>query len=329
MNQMKRRKATRLLAASALPLPFAKVSIATTRPLRVGAVGLSRSSPHWQVFIRDMADRGYVEGDNFIFDLVEVTDGFYDYDVRSAYRTLAARKADLFLAIGAERSLRAAQEASPTIPIIIVAIDYDPVAHGYVKDLAKPGGRITGAYFQQIELTAKRLQILKDAFPDMRSVTVFWGSPSVDQWNAAQKAAPSLDLELVGVQFNEQPHKYDDAFVRIAPAHRQHLLVTSTGSFFADRERLARFTLASRTRSMFTGREWVSPGGLASYGPNLADMFRRLAEFVARIARGMSPSELPIEQPVAFELAINLRTARALGIAIPASILARTNEVFE
>jgi putative tryptophan/tyrosine transport system substrate-binding protein len=115
----------------------------------------------------------------------------------------------------------------------------------------------------------------------------------------------------------------------VPPEHREHLLVVSMGDFFSDRERLARFALAACTRSMFSGREWVNAGGLLSYGPNLVGMFQRLAEYVDRIARGMMPSELPIEQPAAFELVINLRTARALDIAIPASILARAHEVLE
>jgi putative tryptophan/tyrosine transport system substrate-binding protein len=295
--------------------------------LRVGAVGLSKSSPHWQIFIREMAERGYVEGDNFVFELIEGTGGLYDF--RSGYEELANRKVDIFLVVGTERALRAARDVSNTIPIVIGAIDYDPVAHGHVADLARPGGHVTGVYFQQIELTAKRLQILKDTFPQMRSVTVFWGSPSADQWKAAQDAAPSLNLDLVGVQFQERPYDYDKVFARIDPAHRRHLLVVSMGDFFSDRERLARFALASCARSMFAGREWVNAGGLLSYGPYLASMFQRLAEYVDRIARGMTPSELPIEQPAAFELVINLRTARTLGVAIPSSILARANEVLE
>jgi ABC-type uncharacterized transport system substrate-binding protein len=326
-DRMRRRTATRLLVASALPLPFASPSLGATKQLRVGAVGLSRSSPHWQVFLREMAERGYVEGDNFSFELIEGTGGLYDF--KSGYQTLAARKVDIFLVVGTERALRAAREVSSTTPTVIGAIDYDPVAHGHVADLAKPGGHITGLYFQQIELTAKRLQILRDAFPAMRSVVVFWGAPSTDQWKAARDAAPSLGLELFGVQFHDQPHDYDAALAGIAPEHRQHLFVVSMGDFFSDRERLARFALASCARSMFAGREWVVSGGLMSYGPNLVSMFQRLAEYVDRIARGMKPSELPIEQPAAFELVVNLRTAKTLGVGLPASILARTNEVIE
>lgn len=308
-------------------MPFAKPSKGTSRQLRVGAVGLSRLSPHWQLFIQLMAERGYVEGDNFVFELVEATGGQYDF--KSAYRDLAARKVDIFLVVGTERALRAAREVSNTIPTVIGAIDYDPVTHGYVTDLARPSSNITGVYFQQIELTAKRLQIFKDAFPEMRSVTVFWGAPSADQWRAAQDVAPRLGLELIGVQFQNRPYDYDRTFAAIAPDHRRHLLVVSMGDFFSDRARLAQLALATCTRSMFAGREWVNAGGLLSYGPNLASMVQRLAEYVDRIARGAKPSELPIEQPAAFELVINLKTARALGVAIPASIFARTNEVLE
>lgn len=316
-----------MLAASVVPWAFPRPSQGAPGKLRVGAVGLSRASPHWQIFIRQMAERGYVEGDNFVFDLVEGTGGLHDF--RTAYSELAARRADIFLVVGTERALKAARDVSQTIPIVIGAIDYDPLANGHVADLARPGGLITGVYFRQIELTAKRLQVLKQTFPDMRSATVFWGTPSAEQWKAAQGAAPSLGLELVGVEFQRRPYDYDAAFARIAPEHRQHLLVVSMGDFFSDRARLAQFALAARTRSMFAGREWVAAGGLLSYGPNLGGMFQRLAEYVDRIARGMKPSELPIEQPAAFDLVVNLKTARALGLAIPGSILARANEVVE
>jgi putative ABC transport system substrate-binding protein len=326
-DEMKRRTATSLLAASTVPLVFAKRSQGATGRLRVGTVGLPRSSPHWQIFIRQMAERGYIEGDNFVFEFVEGTGGLHDF--KSAYQELAARKVDIFLVVGTERALKAAREVSQTIPIVIGAIDYDPLAHGHVTDLARPGGQITGVYFQQIELTAKRLQILKDTFPGMKSATVFWGTPSADQWKAAQAVAPSLGIDLVGIQFEHGPYDYDAAFARVAPEHRQHLLVVSMGVFFSDRARLAQFALAACTRSMFAGREWTASGGLLSYGPYLDSMFQRLAEYVDRIARGMKPSELPIEQPAAFELVINLKTARALELAIPASILARANEVIE
>ncbi len=326
-DEMKRRTATKLLAASAAPLFLAEPSQGATGKLRVGAVGLPRSSPHWQIFIRQMSERGYLEGDNFVFELIEGTGGLHDF--KSAYQELAARKVDIFLVVGTERALNAAREVSRTTPIVIGAIDYDPLAHGYVADLARPGGQITGVYFQQIELTAKRLQILKDTFPGMKSATVFWGTPSADQWKAARAAASSLGIELVGVEFQHRPYDYDAAFARIAPEHRQHLLVVSMGNFFSDRARLAHFALAACTRSMFAGREWVTAGGLLSYGPYLDSMFQRLADYVDRIARGTKPSELPLEQPAAFELVINLKTARALDLAIPESILARANEVIE
>lgn len=274
-----------------------------------------------------MAERQYIEGDNFVFEFIEGTGGHHDF--KSAYRDLVSRNVDILLVLGTERALRAAREASTTIPTVIGAIDYDPVTHGYVKDLARPTGNITGVYFQQIELTAKRLQIFKDAFPSMRSVTVFWGTPSADQWKAAQDAASRLGVELVGVRFQNRPYDYDRAFTAIAPEHRQHLLVVSMGDFFVDRARLAQFALTTCTRSMFAGREWVDAGGLLSYGPNLSGMVQRLAEYVDRIARGAKPSELPIEQPAAFELVVNLRTAKALGVALPASIFARANEVLE
>jgi putative ABC transport system substrate-binding protein len=235
----------------------------------------------------------------------------------------------MLVVVGTEAGLKAALEVSNSIPVVVGAIDFDPVARGYVPALARPAGNITGVYFQQIELTIKRLQIFKDAFPQMRAATVFWTSPSTQQWKVAEEFGASIGLPLVGVELRGLPLDYDKALNEAPPEHRQYLFVVSSGVFFNDRLTLAEFALRSRTASMFAGREWVDAGGLISYGPDLAAMFRRIAEYVDRIARGAAPSALPLEQPTKFELVVNLKTAKALGIEIQQSIFARANDVLE
>jgi ABC-type uncharacterized transport system substrate-binding protein len=214
-------------------------------------------------------------------------------------------------------------------PIVMVAIDYDPIALGFAKSLARPSGNITGLFLQQIELTTKRLEILKSAFPDTQAVTVFYDRTAIDQWQAAQSVAATLGLRLAGVDLGEPPFDYDKALAQAPPDYRGNVFVVASGFFLRDRERLADFALRNRVVSMFWSREPVDAGGLMSYGPSLTVMYRRAAEYVDRIARGARPADLPIEQPTKFELVINLRTAKALGITISPNLMVQADETIE
>jgi putative tryptophan/tyrosine transport system substrate-binding protein len=211
----------------------------------------------------------------------------------------------------------------------MIAIDYDPLARGYVANLARPTGNITGLTLQQIELAAKRLQLMKHAFPDRQSATVFWDRSSADQWQATQSAAATLAIRLAGVELRELPYDYEGALTHAPADHRGILIVMTSVVLFRDRARLADFALRHRIPSMFAFREWVEPGGLMSYGPSITGMFARAADYVDRIARGAKPADLPIEQPTKFEFVINLRTAQALGLTFPPSLLAIADEVIE
>ena len=281
--------------------------------LRVGAVGVQpRTTAIYVAFLQRMAELGYEEGKNFVLDYVQVPN-IEGYE--RGYQELAGRKMDILLASGPEIGLTSALATAGTQPIVMVAIDYDPLARGYVTSLARPPGNLTGIFFQQIELTAKRLQLVKEAFPDSQAVIVFWDRISADQWRAAQSAAPGVGLRLVGIEFREQPYDYERALAQL-PSEDHRALIVLTSPVFAvpDRARLPDFALRHRLASMFSLREFVNVGGFMSYGASFTAMFRRAAEYVDRIARGAKPADLPIEQPTKVELVINLKTARcALG----------------
>jgi len=277
--------------------------------LRVGTVSaLQQSSPQWAAFMRRMAELGYEEGKNFVFDFVPAAN---EEEYETGYRPLAAREPDIILATGPEIALKSALAATRTLPIVMIAIDYDPFARGYVTNLARPSGNVTGVFFQQIELAAKRIQLVKDAFPDMSAATMFWDRLSADQWQAAQSAAATLGLRLSGIELREPPYDYERALREAPPDHRGMIIVATSPFFFRDRARIADLAFRHRIASMFVFREWVEAGGLLSYGPSLIAQFVRVAEFVDRIARGAKPADLPIEQPTKFELVVNLKTARA------------------
>jgi len=298
-------------------------------PLRVGTVSAQApSAPSFAAFLKRMSELGYQEGTNFTFEFVQVK-GAEEY--KRGYDELAARKLDIVLAVGPEVALKSALAvtAAEPRPIVMVAIDYDPFALGYVNSLARPGGRVTGVSFQQIELTAKRLQVARDAFPDRPAATVFWDRISADQWQVMQNAASTFGLRLAGVELRDEPYDYEHALAQTPFEHRSFLLVTVSLGFFRDRGQLAALARRHRAASMFGFREWVDAGGLLSYGTSVSGLFRRAADYVDKVAKGAKPADLPIEQPTTFELVVNLKTAKAIGIELPNSILLRADEVIE
>ena len=324
---MQRRRFITLLGGAAVALPMAVHAQEPVKMLRVGAVsGQPRNSSFWQPFEQRMTELGYQNGKNFVFDLITAQniDGY-----ESAYRELVTRNVDIILAPGPEIALKSALATSTTKPIVMIAIDYDPLARGYVTSLARPTGNVTGVFLQQIELTEKRLQLLKSAFPDMQAATVFWDRITTDQWEAAQRAAAALRLQLSGVEFLDPPFDYEKALAQAAPDSRGTVFVLVSPFFFRDRARQADFALRNRVLTMFGFREWVDAGGLMSYGASVSSMLRLAARYVDRIARGVKPADLPIEQPTKFELVINLKTAKALGVTFPQSFLATADEVVE
>jgi putative tryptophan/tyrosine transport system substrate-binding protein len=308
---------SRLLAARQLRCHSRRARTLSAQP---------RTAPIWLAFEQRMAELGYKQGTNFAFEFVLVA-GMGDYE--RGYRELAARRVDIMLATGPEIALKSARAAAQTLPIVMLAIDYDPIARGHVTSLARPAGNITGMLLQQIELAEKRVQILRDAFPGLPTAIAFWDEISADQWHAAQTAAATLRFPLAGVKLHDPPYDYERAFTQSAPNHRDSLIVMVSPFFFRDRARLAEFALRHRIVSMFGFREWTEAGGLLSYGPKIVELHRRVADYVDRIAKGTKPADLPIEQPTKFEFVINLKTAKAIGIEMPTSILLRADGVIE
>jgi len=232
---MRRREFITVVAGAAAMWPPVARAQQASSILRVGSVSLQPSSAPFNIaFQQRMAELRYQEGKNFAFDFVKVASwGAYE----TAYGELVTRNVDILLAGGPEIALKSAIAASQAIPIVMIAIDYDPFARGYVTSLAQPGGRITGLFLRQIELTEKRLQFFKDAFPDMEAAMAFWDRISVDQWEAAQSAAARLGIRLAGVDLGAPPFDYEHALAQAPPECRKHLFVLNSPLFFADRMR--------------------------------------------------------------------------------------------
>jgi putative tryptophan/tyrosine transport system substrate-binding protein len=324
----------KFLVASSVLLAAPLASAQRPTVLRVGAVVFEQSSPIYTMitapFLTRMAELGYVEGRGFIFETEPVVHGSTEAEYLRAYRELVRRKVDVFLAHGHEMALKSALAVVGTKPVVIVAVNWDPLAKGYVASLRRPGGNVTGVVFREVELTSKRFQLLREAVPDIKAATVFWDRLSADQWKEAQSAAIKAGLRIHGVEFDKPPYDFDRAFASVPPEFRGAVIPLGSPSFaLPERRSLPDFALRHRVPAMYFMSAYVDVGGLASYGPNYPEMFARAADYVDRIVKGAKPEGLSIEQPTRFELVINLKTAKALGRTIPASMLLRADRVIE
>jgi putative ABC transport system substrate-binding protein len=285
------------------------------------------TASYWIAFVRRLRELGYRDGENL---LVDAFDGREETDrLVENLKGRINKGVNVVVAIGPEMTLKLAIAATRTVPIVMVAFEYDPLAHGYIKTLARPGGNVTGLFVQQIEQAVKRLELIREAFPKAQAATVLWDKLSLDQWEAVEKAAKTLGIRVIGVRMHEQPYDYERAFAD-APVEATGLLVAMTSAiFFTDKRRLIDSALKYRMATIFATREMTEAGALMSYGVSLDGTMRRAAEYVDRIARGARPADLPVEQPTKFELVINLKTAKALRLTLPATLLARADEVIE
>jgi putative tryptophan/tyrosine transport system substrate-binding protein len=325
---MKRREFIAVLGGAAA-WPLAAYGQQARKILRVGTASpFPKTFPLWHAFRQRLRELGHEEGQNFVFEFLELADQFTQQEaVADAMNELVRRKVDILVDAGEEVSLKAALAATNTLPIVILAVTYDPVLRGYVSSIARSTGNVTGLYLRRPELVEKQIAILAAALPGRNRLAVVWDSYSAEQLSVVREVAPSLRLELQPVKLEATPYDFEAAFRVIPPG--EMLLVLSSSLFALHRSRIAELAIRSRLATMFTSKTYVHAGGLLSYGPDIAEMFRRAAEYVDRIAKGARPTDLPIEQPTRFELVLNLRTATALGISIPPTLVALADEVIE
>ncbi len=230
---------------------------------------------------------------------------------------------------GTEPALKAALAASPSTPFVFVANNYDPIALGYAKSLARPGGNVTGVVLRQTELAEKQVELLTQAFPDRARLAVLWDSISADQFSAAERRAASLGLEVHSLKLENPPYDFDAAFRTIAAADPHMLLVLSSPYFGRQSQTVVELAIRHRLPAMFIFKAYAQLGGLMSYGADPVAMYRQAAGYVAKILMGAKPADLPIEQPTKFEMVVNLKTAKTIGVELPTATLLRADEVIE
>ena len=326
---MKRREFIALLGVAAA-WPLAARGQQAGKVIRIGFIGASLNSSamaaQYQAFLTELHELGFSEGRNIVVDYRRLDDPRGPFAVAAELMRL---QVDLIVATGPEVALQAVVGASRSIPIVIMAVQYDPIERGYVSSLARPGGNITGVFYRQPELAAKQLELLTQTFPEKSRLAVLYDTNSADQFSAAEEAARSMPLELRPLKLEKPPYDFSAAFQTMAQGGAQMVLVLSSPFFVERRPEVAALAIEHRLPTMFVFKSYVEAGGLMSYGVEQLAMYRRIGLYVAKILNGTKPADLPVEQPTKFELIVNLKTAKALGIELPTSILLRADEVIE
>jgi putative ABC transport system substrate-binding protein len=328
MTHKSRRRFVSALAIAAIAPRLARAQ--ASRRYRIGWIltnAVSYKEPYTLAFTRRLGELGFVEGRNLEIERHHANSRVENFPALAA--TMAKTRYDALFTSGPEATLAAAIQASRDAPIVVIAVDFDPVATGDVASLARPGGRVTGISAQQSVLPAKRLEFLKEMLPAARRVGVFSNEQTQGQLALVQGTARRMGLELHVVNFGWTPFDFPAAFADLARQKCDALFALGSSLFVPGRLEITRLALKSRLPSVFHHSQWVEEGGLMSYGFNFASMWRRGAEMMASVLRGAKPAETPMEVPASFELAINLATARQLGVAIPQTMLVRADRVFE
>jgi ABC-type uncharacterized transport system substrate-binding protein len=323
---MKRREFVTLLGGAAA-WPLSTRAQQGERIRRVGVLMMAGTpeSALVRAFREELRHLGHVEGGTIA---LEFHSGGGDPVLVSNLAIKLVRSSVEVIVTDGIVTSRAAKEATSTIPIVMATVG-DPIASGLVKSLARPDGNLTGFTLYTVELSGKRLEVLREAFPHVRRIGLLWNPlHSGPQFEATKQAAATLGLAVESEPVQSQ-NALSRALVNIVGRNISALVVLPDALFWNERRIIVDRAKSERLPAIFPEREYVDAGGVLAYGPSVIDNFRRAAGYVDRILKGASPAELPVQQPTKFELTINLKTAKALGLEVPPTLLARADEVIE
>lgn len=318
-----------LTTALAVGFFFAPLSV-DAQPAKVPRIGFlcphSKPGARLAALQQGLRELGYADGQNIVIDsrfAQERVERFSDLTA-----DLISLKVDVIVPMGPD-ALLAAQRATTTIPIVMPGDGGDPVKKGFVASLARPGGNITGFTMLSPELSAKRLQLLKDTSPKIRTVAFLSGMANPDsalELTETRAAAPTLGLKIQSVEV-QNPQDLERALGAVRKARADALIIARDALLYRHLTRIVTFAAERQLPTMVGGRDWMGAGALMSYGVDWDELYRRSAIYVDKILKGAKPADLPVEQPTRFELTINLKTAKALGLTIPESVLVRADKV--
>jgi putative tryptophan/tyrosine transport system substrate-binding protein len=328
---MKRRDFITLLGGAVAVSPLSARAEQSGRVPRIGILNPGQSdTPAAGGFYKGLQDLGYIERQN-----LDIERRYAEWN-SDRFSQLAAElvqlKVDVIVVMSTSPA-RAVKEATSTIPIVVAGMA-DPVGDELITSLARPGGNITGTTFLGPELTAKRFGLLKQTIPGLTNVAALYHSNAYGErtmqnlLKATEAAAASLGLKLQIVPV-KSPNDFDDAFAVISAKQVEAIIVSPSPMLFTEHRRIVELAAEKRLPGIYAAREFAEAGGLMAYGANLTDVFRLAAIDVDKILKGARPAELPVEQPTKFELVINSKTAKTLGLAIPPGVFAIADEVLE
>jgi putative ABC transport system substrate-binding protein len=315
------------LILALLAAPLAAEAQQVGKVYRIGR--LSGSSPPWTLdkeMLQVLRDHGWVEGRNLVLDY-RYAEGRFDRLPALASELLRARP-DVIFATG-DPVIKAAKDATSTVPIVMIGCD--AVAAGLIVSLAGPGGNLTGITCISRDIAGKRIELLRETWPRLARLAVLYGPDDpgkVVEWKEAEAAGQAAGLK-VGAAPIRNSTELEATFASLSRERAEALIVPCDVFTFMHARQIASLAATHRLPAIYGCREFVTAGGLMSYGPNLAEMWRQAALYIDKVLTGTKPADLPVEQPTKFELVINLKTAKALGLTIPPSVLARADEVIQ
>ncbi len=319
-----------ILGFTLLTLPLAAAAQQTAKVPRIGVLRATAATDFPQIreaFRSGLREAGYIEGQNVLVEWRFAGGDAEQFPQLAA--ELVRLNVDVIVTSGAGATL-AVRQVSRTVPVVFVAVA-DPVGSGLVASLARPGGNATGLGFLTPEVNEKRLEFLKEAVPGARRVAVLWNPGNEghrQQIAQLENAARALRADLLPVEVR-RPEDFEDAFSVMAQGQASALMVLVSPLHHRHLQRLVDLALRAKLPAMMEFTEFASAGGLMAYGPSWLDVNRRAGAYVGRILKGTKPADLPVEQPTKFEFVLNLKTAKALGLTIPPSLLLRADQVIE
>ena len=316
------------LFIAAIAMLLAPLPTEAQRPGTIPRIGVifigGRDQPHLESFKQGLRERGYVEDKNIRLEY-RYAEGKYDRLPQLA-ADLVRERIDVIVTTSSI-SARAARQVTRTIPIVMTS--GSPVERGLAESFSKPGGNVTGLSVFALELSGKRLELLKETIPKMTRVAALWSSSeneSVMGFKETEEAAKALSLRMQSVELS-QTGEMDKTFAELTKMRVDALLVVLSPLVTLNSKHIVELALKQRLPGMYPTPQFVDEGGLLAYGPLVGDLYRRAATYVDKILKGANPAELPVEQPTKFELVINLRTANQIGLTIPPNVLARADRV--
>jgi putative ABC transport system substrate-binding protein len=327
---VKRREFITLLGGAAVAWPLAARAQSAARTFRIGFLGPALTSPppigYYRAFLAELRELGYVEGTNLAVEHRPQDDPGRIFAVAAE---LMRSRPELIVAAGGENALQAVVGASIAVPIVMIAVNYDPIERGYVASLARPGGNITGVVLRRSEFAGKQVQLLAEAFPGRTRLAAVFDAQTADQLGAAEQAAKAPQMQIQPIKLENFPYDFGAAFRDASAGGAQMVLVLSSIYFTRFAPQITRLAAQHRLPAMYATKLYVDAGGLMSYGVDFTTMYRKAASYVGRILKGANPADLPVELATKFETVVNLKTAKAMGIELPTSVLLRADEVIE